>query len=240
LLDLGLDVNDHGGRSRRSVLMAGARSGNPATVAVLLGAKARRDFTDDEGNTALHYAAFGGNRDVIRVLLRSGLSINRENKRGGSPLLMAMSREKWDAAAYFIDRGASLTTTAITPEKAAAQLILKNQPQLLRRYADAYPSLKELLQRDPEWIHYAARKSGRATIEYLAGIGARINRAGADGWTPLMSAADAGNAETVEALLAFKADPAARDRNNQTALMLATVRGQDKVVETLRNHGVTD
>ncbi len=235
----GAKVDDRD-KDGRTALMAAARRGQLEAVQLLLKARARYDITDNDGNSVLHYAAYGGNRTVLQALLDHGVPINAENKQGRTALMLAAAGERWDAMEYLRDRGASLANSNVSAETVAAFLISKNQPQLLQRYTSAYPSLKELLQRDPNWLQYAAKTSGRSTIKFFADLGARVDHPGSDGLTPLMTAAFAGNDEAVKALLELKADPSARDRHNQTALKMATLKGHAKVVETLRDFGVKE
>ena len=239
LLKFNIDVNARD-RAGFTALMGAARSGRPDVIEALVRHHARLDATDDKGNTALHYAAIGGKRETLRELLARGMPINAANTKGATPLFVALGNEKWDAARYLMDRGAALTTSTISAEETAMFLIAKNQPQLLQRYLSAFPPVKTLVRRDPEWLQYAAKTSGHATIGLILGLGARVNHAGIDGLTPLMTAAAAGNADAVRTLLAAKADPTLRDSQNQTALMIATLKGRAKVVEALREFGVKE
>lgn len=238
-LELGVAVNERD-QDGRTALMNAARSGRREAVQVLLKARARAEAVDYLGNGVLHYAAVGGSRDVMHALTPRGTNLNVENKQGITPLATALSAQQWEAARFLIDRGASLTTNKITAEESAAYLISKNQPELLKPYLASFPALKELLQRDPEWLQHAARKSGRATIRFMADLGARVDRPGNDGLTPLMTAASAGNDEAVRALLELKADPTVRDRRGQTALRMGTLNGHTNVVEAMREFGVVD
>ncbi|MBI3546072.1 MAG: ankyrin repeat domain-containing protein [Gammaproteobacteria bacterium] len=223
-----------------TALMAAADKARLGAVQILLQAHSRTDLRDKNGNTVLHHAAIGGKRDVLQIFLQQGLDLNALNEKGASPLIVAIATDKWDAARYLIDRGAALVTAKLAAEDIAQLLISKNQPQLLQRYLTAYPTLKELVQRDPDWLQYAAKTSGRETIRYLADLGARLNRSGSDGLTPLMTASVAGNSDAVRALIELKADATLRDAANQTALKKATLKGQAKVVETLRELGVKE
>lgn len=239
LIALGLDVNrsdQYGG----TALMYAAHSGQLPAMQVLLKAKAALDVADADGNTPLHSAAAGGQRDVLQMLLQRGVPINAEDKKGRSPVIAAMMGGKWDAAHLLLAHGARLTTSTLSAEDIAKYLISRNQPELLRRYLVAYPPLKELMQRDPNWLQYAARTSGGETIRFLAGLGARIDHPGSDGLTPLLTACSEGNQETVRALLELKADHTRRNQRNQTALKIATLKGYPKIVETLREFQVKE
>lgn len=239
LIALGLDVNQ-GDQNGATALMYAAYRGQLPAMQALLKAKARLDVVDTDGNTPLHNAAAGGQRDMLQLLLQRGVQINAEDKKGRSPLISAMADGKWDAAHYLLGRGARLTTSKISAEDMAGYLISKNQPEILRRYLVAYPPLKELMQRDPNWLQYAAKSSGGETIKFLVDLGARIDHPGSDGLTPLLTACSEGNQETTRALLELKADPGRRNQRNQTALKIATLKGYPKIVATLREFHVKE
>jgi uncharacterized protein len=239
LLDLGLDINQQD-TNGRTALMYAVRYDRLRAVQLLLKERARLDSIDKDGHTVLHHAVSGGGREVLAALLERGVDINAESNTGRTALIVAIAGDKWDAAHFLIDRGARMTTNKITAEHVAVRLIDSNQPQLLKRYLDAFPPVKELALRDPDWLQHAAKSSGSETIKFLVGLGARVDRRGTDGRTPLMTACSAGNPATARALLELKADPGLRDTRNQTALKIATLNGHAKVVETLREFQVRE
>lgn len=239
LLDIGVEINlaDVNGVN---ALMNAAAKGHVSVVRMLIKAGAKTDLRDTKGNTALHHAAGSGKREVLQTLLQNGMDINAVNVKDSSPLIVAVATGSWDAANYLMDRGARLTTGTLAAEDTAMFLISKNQPKLLQRYLNAFPPLKELVRRDPDWLQYAAKTSGSESIRFMVEIGARIDRPGTDGLTPLMTAAVAGNEQTVRALMDLKANPTLRDTRRQTALRKATMLGHAKVVGTLREFGVKE
>jgi ankyrin repeat protein len=136
-----------------------------------------------------------------------------------------------------IDRGALLTTAKVTPQFVGMELVEKNQPQLLQRYVAKYPPLKEGLIREPEWLHLAAKSSGAAMLKYLLDLGANINGTTKTSVSPLMTAATAGNVETVKVLLERKANTSLRNARNRTALQVAIQAGHTEVVAVMRAQG---
>lgn len=63
-----------------------ARRGDAATMELLLADKQDRvNITDSMGNNALHWAAMIGNSDVVKVLLKYGVSTTQENIHGLYP-----------------------------------------------------------------------------------------------------------------------------------------------------------
>ena len=78
---------------------------------------------------------------------------------------------------------------------------------------------------------YAAAKSGRADeVRLLLSHGLDPNSGGEDGFTPLMTASEAGHVEVVEVLLDHeKCDLNFRNNYGQTALCLAAINGREHV-----------
>ena len=75
-------------------------------------------------------------------------------------------------------------------------------------------------------------------VELLLAAGADINGTDAEGWTPLMCAADSGGVEAVEYLLSLGAEPdVSESANGYTAMSIAIRRGYQHVVGLLRDKG---
>ena len=61
----------------------------------LLGAKARTDMLVADGRTALHLAALGAHHEVMRWLIERGLDIRARDKRGRTPLDIALDTHRF-------------------------------------------------------------------------------------------------------------------------------------------------
>lgn len=75
----------------------------------LLEAGARTDMVDMDGRSALHYAAYSGNSDLIKMLLsRTSLStLNRPTGDLKTPLVVAVEFDHAEAASLLLSAGAS-------------------------------------------------------------------------------------------------------------------------------------
>ncbi|KAE9139620.1 hypothetical protein PF010_g510 [Phytophthora fragariae] len=82
-----------------------SRKGHSAVVELLLQHSAASNLPDEEGNTALHYAA---NIESVEVLLNSAFRTNANipNRRGRTPLHIAAARGDVAVVAYLIRHGA--------------------------------------------------------------------------------------------------------------------------------------
>lgn len=63
---------------------------------------------DNEGNTALHYAAWEGEDKTIEILVKNGADLNIKNNYGQTPLMFAVWNVKHCAAQTLLDLGADI------------------------------------------------------------------------------------------------------------------------------------
>jgi ankyrin repeat protein len=85
-------------------------------------------------------------------------------------------------------------------------------------------------------LMYASSGPFYETVKLLLEKGARVNIQGTlEGFTALMTAAAEGQTRIVGLLLSYGADPALRDKDNDTAESFARQKGHTKVIELLEN-----
>jgi len=86
-----------------------AKAGDVERVHALLQANPRLvNSADANGLTPLHYAAFGGSKDVTRLLLANGALVNALSKLSVTPLHMAVTAGQQETAAVLLSKGANL------------------------------------------------------------------------------------------------------------------------------------
>lgn len=67
-------------------------------------ANADLNFSDEDGNTPLHFAANSGNLKMVKYLVESGAATDKPDKKGNTPLDVAEKSYKWNVAKYLADR----------------------------------------------------------------------------------------------------------------------------------------
>ena len=245
------------------LLMALRNAEAQAVRACLIDAKAA-NVADEDGVTALMYAALYADADTLKQLLARGAQVNAQSKAGLTALLLALGDA--EKVKVLLAHGAEPnlrtpqghTALELAAGRAGAvavvRLLLEHKADLAQGNVMAAAArngdveiLKLLLAHgaDPNNKNKLSGQPAASTKR------AELNRN--DGLprspflltpsmpvgegTPLMYAAYARNHAAVRFLLEHGADVNARNNGNSTALMLAAQMGDLAIVKTLLAHG---
>jgi len=161
---------------------------------------------DQRGITPLMYAAAVGSLEAMQRLLDKGADANARNAAGSTALMwtatdIAKTRlllQHHADATLVSNRGRSALFVAAMSDHSAdiVRLLLANR-------ADTHV----LDETKMTALHAATVGSDAETIRLFLDAGLTVNAADAGGFTPLMNAAQRGNVEAVNLLLARGADP---------------------------------
>lgn len=90
-----------------SPLLVGSQEGFAKVTQVLLGAGAVLNVSKTEsGQGALWSAAFGGHKEVVRVLLKGGAIVDVPDVKGRTPLIAASQNGHADVVQILLEGGA--------------------------------------------------------------------------------------------------------------------------------------
>jgi rhodanese-related sulfurtransferase len=89
-------------------LMHAARLGARAVAVELIERGAALDATNNDGNNALWLACFGGDPELVDLLIASGIDMNRQNDNGATCLMYAASAGKTEVVARLLAAGADV------------------------------------------------------------------------------------------------------------------------------------
>lgn len=191
-------------------LLAAAIKGEANEVERLLAAGANPNEADAAGRTALHLAAHREDSAVARALVKGGADPNVQDTMKFDILTIAAARNNVDFLKTALEFGAS--PGAVTSPYGGTALTA------------------------------AASLGHHAAVRELLKAGAPVDYVNRFGWTPLLEAVKIGNGgpnhvSTVEALLAFKANPNFADRTGATALQIARGRGYSELARLIEEAG---
>jgi len=226
-------------------LVDAAHHRDSATAQALLSATPRTDVNQKsrDGTTALHWAVYNDDVDLVERLIAAGADVNAKNDYGASPMSEAavvgnvkvlgkLLAAHADVESPNADGQTALMVISRTSNVEAAKLLLKHgakvnsreqwrgQTPLMWAAAEAQPAMVKLL------IEHGAEVSARSKVnEWERQITAepRQQSRPSGGFTPLLYAARKGCAECAKILLKAGADVNLTDPDNVTPLLLATI-----------------
>ena len=222
----------------KTTLLEAAESGDRATALRLLAERADPNAVGPDGTTAIMYAAANNDLDLVRALIKAGANVKSKNQFGTSalteaaivgsaPVIDALLNLHFELAAYMIKAGADVdkwdlfgrsplymaADVSTLPTKGnGAMAVIPSEDSLtalavakLLLEAGANPNLQ--LKRRPPYRDVPQDRGGDTIL--------------AQGATPLLRAARAGDAPFVDLLLKHKALVDLPSKEGVTPLMAA-------------------
>ncbi|KAM9797564.1 espin-like protein [Syngnathus typhle] len=238
LLDeAGCNVGDRDAAGATALHLA-ARFGRVEAVRWLLsvGGSTLEEAETECGAVAAHYAAFNGHLGCVELLVgHAPRCVSRQMSTGATPLYLACQEGHVTVAEYLVERcGADVHVRAhdgMSCLHAAAHMGHVHVVAWLLSHTSVEPSCQD---RDGATaLHFAASRGHACVLEQLLCAGAKILK---DLWggTPLHDAAENGEIECCERLLASQAHPSDRDLDGFTPAQLAHYNGHQQCARYLR------
>jgi ankyrin repeat protein len=215
-----------------------SNSGEPANILLKALVSAGADITmvNHDGQNALMLASRSSTWESVSYLIESGARplINARDKNGWTALIYASNPEFYSNSfgpritEILIQNGAKVNekdNEGMTALMHSSKLPNTRSAETARILIDAGASVDEKDAHGRTALMYAAPRyynaSASATVKTLIERKANVNEVNDEGRTALMIASRWYDEENVTLLLAAGASPNARDKQGQTALMLA-------------------
>ncbi|CAK9056032.1 unnamed protein product, partial [Durusdinium trenchii] len=183
---------------------------------------------DAKGRSALHLAAFNGEREEVERLVTSGAEIEATDKEGFTPLHLASEAGRLDVVDRLTEAKADLEAkggpSRLTPLHWAAE---KGHPATVDRLVAAGAAVDAKTSQGWTPLHLAAWHGHPATVDRLVAAGAAVDaKEDISGQTPLHYAAVSGHSDAAQRLVDLGADVDAQNNAGQTPWELAQRHGR--------------
>jgi len=242
-------------------IILAAYLGEAGALKVLLKVGDDIERTDEDGKTALHWAAMNprDRTETIRMLVEQGASVEVTDDNGRTPLHSAATLGHGWNIKQLLAAGSSVSardSDGLTP---LHSLIWKAVAKNARGYPDARDKQMNILLSGgadpnavtklnytplhylPGWMKYARdQKMGGSVYHELSGLCQRLAsvtdlsiQENKEGWTPLHMAAKHGDRGVVRCLQLSNAPPDIKSKAGKTAFDLAIENGQDEAAGLL-------
>ena len=228
-----VDITNEQGET---ALCAAAREGHLPIVQYLVGKGANVNFQKVKAtlywedlsagsNGPLHMAVDGNHGQVVAFLLKQGAKVNTPGFNGNTPLHNAHSGAM---AQQLLAAGADPKATNKAGQTALQYAVTGGSAEVVKVLLGKGGEL------EPTFLHTAATNGFDDLLTLLLDKGLKVDSPTADGWTPLMKAAQTGLPATVRLLLKRGADKTKTNKAGKTALDIAKSKRNKEVIELLK------
>src|SRR6267142_2611209 len=189
--------------------------------------------------TPLHYAAFCGLRNIVKVLVTGQLQDlnSRRFKDGSTPLHLVLREGHVEVAQFLVEHGADAIAQdndGSTPlHWTSSRGHIELAQFLIQHGADATAQNRN----GSTPLHWASSKGHIELAQFLVQHSADATAQNKNGSTPLHRASSEGHIELAQFLVQHGADATAQNKNGSTPLHWASSEGHIELAQFLVQHG---
>jgi ankyrin repeat protein len=196
------------------------------------------DARDGDGMTPLHYAALGGNAELVDYLIDKGAKIDLKSAQLKTPLHLAAINDRKDAVAALLKRGAALETR---DDYLRTALILcareRGQVATGRVLIEAGADVNAVDKFGSSALDLAAWRGKSEFVDLLLEKGARVPTSGEKWREGLSLAASQGLTNLFRRLTEGGQDLKAADASGESLLHAAAAGGSAEIIGILLGKG---
>lgn len=246
LISKGADINMQDSWNGNTPLIWACSKNHLELAKYLISKGADVNHIDKNESTALTSACRANYLDIAKLLISEGADINHKHKNTGyTPLIGSCAYNHTDLTKFLLAEGADVNIRANDGSTAlihAAEYDLEIVNLLLSKGADLNAKMNDGTSAFSKSILGILKGSDSTELpEFFLSNGADVDEAATSGdmvsWTPLFFAVSAEKENLVKFLIDNGANVNAKNKDVNTVLSLALKRGNDKIVELLKDNG---
>ena len=220
----------------KTCLQVAAHQGHLNLVNYLLTTGANVNIVDKEGDSTLHYAAFGNQPEIMRVLLQSNANINVLNASHCTALHISAHKKPPHCVRVLLEFNADVNVQDSYGDTALHDAIGKENADVVELLCNT-PTLDLTIQnkRGFNCLHHTSLKGNIMAARRILQLARQlVDVKKKDGFAALHLAALNGHSNVVEVLVKEgQADIEIRNDRRQTPFLLAVSQGHASVIEKL-------
>ncbi|MEO0347892.1 MAG: ankyrin repeat domain-containing protein [Pseudomonadota bacterium] len=222
-------------------LIAAVKENDVERAKKLLEAGADVNAVDKEGDTALNWAAYKGNDDLVQILIDASADLNLPGYQNKTPLINAASKGYTQNAQILIAADADVNAVDKEGDTALNLAADKGNDDLVQILIDAGADVNSPGFQNRTPLMDTAIKGHAQNARILIAADADVNAVGEEGYTALLLAAYEGNYDLVRILIDAGADVNAVDKEGNMALEIAIKMGRSQsVIKILKQIAAID
>ena len=198
----------------KQALISAVRTGDTETVIDLLDRGVSIDTKDDEGNSLLHFAAWGGHVTTMRLLIRRGCDVDLVNVRGLTPQHWAAAMGQTKAVRELIRLGAIKSVVAGNFGTPLHQAALNGHVETVEAMLAEGCPIDVVNSDGMTAVHWAAQCGHFELMKVLVDRGCDVNAVKVGNLTPVMYAVPGGHVEVFRLLTSKGGAITDRDSNS--------------------------
>ena len=223
----------------RTPLMNAALNGNVQVVKSIIKREADPSLMDNRGWNTLHYAAQGGNTDIISLIHTHLPDIDSKTREGDTPLMLAALNGKLRAVKWFLEKGATVACKEKRGWNTLHHAAEGGDTDIISLIHTHLPDIDSKTREGDTPLMLAALCGKLHAVKWFLENGATVACENNVGWNTLHCAAQGGVTDIISLIHTHLPNIDSKTSNGYTPLMVAASHGELLAVKWFLEKGAT-